>query len=158
MFRKFLMATAALALMTGQATAGAIGIGDSVSGTSATIYLSTHTSFAGLEGGITLMGPGQGGGTDYAFDFDYPGGAEPAGFTGYDAVHTVTPPKDWQSVTIVGLADGLYEYLFTEDFGGQVTAAYLPWTEDYADFTGSFRIEDGGVNNVKSQPKTPDFA
>ncbi len=146
MVRKFLIAsvaTAALAAMTGQANAHSVGIGDSVSGNSGTVYLSSYHNSAGLEGGINLMGPGQGGaGTNYAFDTDYAGGATPAGFTGYDAgpFYGLTV-NDWQSVTIGGLAGGLYTYVFTNAVGGSVTADYWPGdNNDYSQYTGQFRI------------------
>ncbi len=145
MFRKFLIATvatAALAAMTGQANAHSIGIGDSVSGNSGTVYLSSYHSSAGLEGGINLMGPGQGGGgTNYAFDTDYPGGGAPAGFTVYDAgPFYANAVNDWQSVTVGGLAGGLYTYVFTNAVGGGISADYSPHGGSYAKYTGQFRI------------------
>lgn len=146
---KKLLATTALLL--GAATvsnAHSIGIADVVSGDSATIWMSTYHVNAGLEGGIILMGPGQGtGGTSYAFDTDHNLGLNTffSGFAGYDAgpfyTGSLGQPDDWQSVTISGLTNGSYTYQFTNTVGGRVSADYSPRTS-YASYNGSFNITD----------------
>ncbi|MEO0666901.1 MAG: VPLPA-CTERM sorting domain-containing protein [Pseudomonadota bacterium] len=147
---KKLLATTALLLGAATVTnAHSIGIADVVSGDAATIWLSTYHSSAGLEGGVILMGPGQGtGGTGYAFDTDHNLGINTffSGFAGYDAgpfySGSFGQPDDWQSVTISGLANGSYTYQFTNTVGGQISADYSPNGGDYAKYNGSFNITE----------------
>lgn len=145
MIRSLTIAIALFIGFTGVARAHSVGIGDTVDGTSATIFLSNYHGPSAVQGGINLIGPGQGGsGTNYAFDTVYPSlgsGVGPAGFTGYDSgPFWGTVAQGWQSVTLSGLVGGFYQYVFTNAIGNTVDNNFGPLGSNYGMYKGSFTI------------------
>ena len=123
----------------GSAWAHAIGIGDIVNGSSATIWMNSYHTNAGNEAGIILSGPSQAG--SYAFNVDHANGAFLPGWTGYDAGPFYTNTSvDSQSITFNGLSAGVYNYVFTNTVGGNVTIDYSPQYGSYTKYNGTVTI------------------
>jgi hypothetical protein len=124
-------ATAFAVSLAASATAHTVGIGDTVSGSTATIYLAHwHGSVAAPEGGI-LMTSGPLSGSQFSFTTNL---GSTAPISTWDTGLTNTP-SGYFSLLLTGLVNGTYDY--------SLVPATAVTTPSGGPFTGSFTVTQG---------------
>ncbi|OUR80727.1 hypothetical protein A9Q83_00345 [Alphaproteobacteria bacterium 46_93_T64] len=126
----------AVGLAQQSTNAHTVGIGDTILGDTATIWMTSyHAESPIFDGGITLTGPGFANvlvSFDTAISTSLPPGAYDYSDTSYTSTVAML-----QSVTHTGLADGVYSYVF----GGSASSAWRHEnTSVVSDYAGSFTI------------------
>ena len=149
-FKLISAAAIGVAALASTSSAHTVGIGDSVSGATANVYLAHwHGSGGSLFAGI-LMTSGPLSGSQYSFTTNL-GGSNPLGSaSNWDTTNSFGSASGFYSLTLTGLVNGTYDYRLDTSINSGTDAVTFPSTGPSSGsfFTGSFTITDG----VSSQP------